>query len=57
MYYKLVNPSTKATMFYDELSDWLLAKGWRIEREAKASEVDPFEMQAVEHDIMEEMMQ
>ena len=57
MYYKLVNPSTKATMFYDELSDWLFAKGWRIEREAKASEVDPFEMQAVENDMIKEMMQ
>jgi hypothetical protein len=55
MYYKLINPSTNATMFYDELSDWLFAKGWRIDREAKASEVDPFEMQAIEHDMMAEM--
>jgi hypothetical protein len=57
MFYKLVNPSTKETMFYDELSDWLFTKGWRIEREAKASEVDPFEMQAVEHDMMEELFE
>ena len=57
MFYKLVNPSTKETMFYDELSGWLFTKGWRIEREAKASEVDPFEMQAVEHDMMEELFE
>jgi hypothetical protein len=57
MFYKLVKPSTKETMFYDELSDWLFTKGWRIEREAKASEVDPFEMQAIEHDMMEELFE
>lgn len=57
MYYKLVNPTTKQTLFYDELSDWLFAKGFRIEREARASEVDPFEMQAIEHDMMEELFE
>lgn len=57
MYYKLYNPSTNATMFYPELSDWLFYKGWRIEREAKASEVDPFTMQAIEHDLMEELFE
>jgi hypothetical protein len=57
MYYKLYNPKTNATMFYDELTDWLFYKGWRIEREAKASEIDPFEIQAVENDMIEEMMQ
>jgi hypothetical protein len=55
MFYKLVNPSTKATMFYDELTDWLFYKGWRIEREAKASEINYLEYLAVEHDLMEEM--
>jgi hypothetical protein len=57
MFYKLVNPITKQSLFYDELSDWLFAKGFRIEREAKASEVDPFEMQAIEHDMMEELFE
>jgi hypothetical protein len=57
MFYKLVNPTTKQTLFYDELSDWLFAKGFRIEREARASEVDPFEMQAIEHDMMEELFE
>lgn len=55
MYYKLYNPQTNATMFYDELTDWLFYKGWRIEREAKASEVDYLELLAVEHELMEEM--
>lgn len=57
MYYKLHNVSTNQTIFYDELSDWLFAKGFRIEREAKASEVCPFEMQAIEHDMMEELFE
>lgn len=57
MFYKLHNPITNQSMFYDELSDWLFAKGWRIEREAKASEVDPFEIQAIEHDMMEELFE
>jgi hypothetical protein len=57
MYYKLHNVSTNQTIFYDELSDWLFTKGFRIEREAKASEVDPFEMQAIEHDMMEELFE
>lgn len=57
MYYKLINPSTNQSIIYDELSDWLFAKGFRIEREAKASEVDPFEMQAIEHDMMEELFE
>lgn len=57
MYYKLYNPKTNATMFYDELSDYLFFKGWRIEREAKASEIDPFTMQAIEHDLMEELFE
>ena len=57
MFYKLTNPITKQSLFYDELSDWLFAKGFRIEREAKASEVCPFEMQAIEHDMMEELFE
>lgn len=57
MYYKLYNPSTNATMFYPELSDWLFYKGWRIEREAKASEVDPFEIDAIEYDMMQELFE
>ena len=57
MFYKLTNPITKQSIFYDELSDWLFAKGFRIEREAKASEVDPFEMQAIENDMMEELFE
>jgi hypothetical protein len=42
-------------MFYDELSDFLFYKGWRIEREAKISEVNYIEYLAVEHDLMEEI--
>ena len=57
MFYKLTNPITKESIFYDELSNWLFAKGFRIEREAKASEVDPFELQAIEHDMMEELFE
>lgn len=57
MFYKLTNPITNQSIFYDELSDWLFAKGFRIEREAKASEVCPFEMQALEHDMMEELFE
>jgi hypothetical protein len=57
MYYKLYNPSTNATMFYPELSDWLFYKSWRIEREAKASEVDPFEIDAIEYDMMQELFE
>lgn len=54
-FYKLRNTNTNATMFYDELSDFLFYKGWRIEREAKISEVDYIEYLAVEHDLMEEI--
>lgn len=55
MFYKLRNIKTNATMFYDELSDWLFFKGWRIEREAKISEVDYLEFCAVEQTMMDEM--
>lgn len=53
MWYKLRNKDTNATMFYDELSDYLFYRGWRIERKAKSSEVDIFDVMAVEHDLME----
>ena len=52
-FYKLHNVKTGATMFYDELTDYHLNKGWRIEREAKISEVDYLEFLAQEHDYME----
>jgi len=53
MWYKLRNKDTNSTMFYDELSDYLFWTGWRIEREAKASEVDVFDVMAVEHDLID----
>jgi hypothetical protein len=55
MFYKLRNVNSNATMFYDELTDWLFFKGWRIEREAKISEVDYLEYCAVEQDLITEM--
>ena len=52
-FYKLRNKHTNATIFYTELSDYLFWKGWRIEREAKISEVDYLEFLATQHDYME----
>lgn len=57
MFYKLRNIKTNATMFYPELSDYLFYKDWRIEREASASEVDPFEIDAIEYDMMQELFE
>ena len=52
-FYKLRNVKTNQTMFYDELTDYHLMKGWRIEREAKISEVDYLEFLAAQHDYMQ----
>ena len=54
-FYKLKNKHTNATIFYTELTDYLFWKGWRIEREAKISEVDYLEFCAIEHDIQQEI--
>jgi hypothetical protein len=54
-FYKLRNTKTNATMFYDELSDYLFYKGWRIEREAKISEVNYLTFCAVEHELQKEI--
>lgn len=52
-FYKLRNVKTNQTMFYDELTDYHLMQGWRIEREAKISEVDYLEFLAAQHDYMQ----
>jgi len=52
-FYKLRNIKTNKTMFYDELTDYHLMHGWRVEREAKTSEVDYLEFLAAQHDYME----
>ena len=52
-FYKLRNVKTNKTMFYDELTDYHLMQGWRVEREAKTSEVDYLEFLAAQHDYME----
>lgn len=54
-YYKLRNRFTNAIIFYDELSDYLYSKGWYIEREAKTSEINYFDILAIEHEIISEI--
>ena len=43
MWYLLEHKDSKGTMYFDELSDYLFWSGWRIKREAKASEINIFE--------------
>ena len=52
-FYKLRNVKTNQTMFSDGLTDYHLMRGWRVEREAKISEVDYLEFLAAQHDYME----
>ena len=47
MWYLLEHKDTKGTMFYDELSDYLFWNGWRIKREAKTSEINIYEFDAI----------
>ena len=51
MWYLLEHKDTKGTMFYDELSDYLFWNGWRIKREAKPSEVNIFEYDAIKENL------
>jgi hypothetical protein len=51
MWYLLEHKDSKGTMFFDELSDFLFYSGWRIKREAKASEVNIFEYDAIKENL------
>lgn len=51
MWYLLEHKDSKSTMFFDELSDFLFYSGWRIKREAKASEVNIFEYDAIKENL------
>jgi hypothetical protein len=51
MWYLLEHKDSKGTMYFDELSDYLFWSGWRIKREAKASEVNIFEYDAIKENL------
>jgi hypothetical protein len=51
MWYLLEHKDSKGTMFYDELSDFLFFTGWRIKREAKTSEINIFEYEAIKNNL------
>ena len=51
MWYLLEHKDSKGTMYFDELNDFLFYSGWRIKREAKTSEVNIFEYDAIKENL------
>ena len=53
--YKARNKINGATRFVVSLCDWLISKGWEIERVASAEEFDIRDVQAEEFDRVSEL--